>query len=158
MADTSLEVFTTRVDTIYGASAIVISAGHPALASLMEGVRGREAMEAQLKGMRQKSVKAADIATAEKEGFFTGRFAVNPFSGEKLPIWVANFVLAEYGTGAVMCVPAHDQRDFEFAQKYQLPVQVVVQPMQGRDAARRSHERGVHGIRAAGGFRAVQRA
>ncbi|HEY7825282.1 MAG TPA: class I tRNA ligase family protein, partial [Candidatus Acidoferrales bacterium] len=131
MADTSLEVFTTRVDTIFGASAIVISAGHPALASLMEGVRGREAMDAQLKSIRQKSVKAADIATAEKEGFFTGRFAVNPFSGEMLPIWVANFVLAEYGTGAVMCVPAHDQRDYEFAQKYRLPVKVVVQPMQG---------------------------
>ncbi|MGH9700736.1 MAG: leucine--tRNA ligase, partial [Candidatus Acidiferrales bacterium] len=148
MADTSLEVFTTRVDTIFGASAIVISAGHPALGSLMEGVRGREAMDAQLKSIRQKSVKAADIATAEKEGFFTGRFAVNPFSGEMLPVWVANFVLAEYGTGAVMCVPAHDQRDYEFAQKYRLPVKVVVQPLQGEmlradrmDAAYTEHGR-----------------
>ena len=81
--------------------------------------------------MQQRSIKAADIATAEKEGFFTGRFAVNPFSGEHVPIWVANFVLAEYGTGAVMAVPAHDQRDYEFAEKYHLPVKIVIQPAQG---------------------------
>jgi leucyl-tRNA synthetase len=86
-------------------------------------------MEARLKVMRGKSMRAADIATAEKEGFFIGRFAVNPFSGAHLPIWVANFVLAEYGTGAVMCVPAHDQRDYEFAEKYHLPVKIVVQPV-----------------------------
>jgi leucyl-tRNA synthetase len=131
MSDTSLEVFTTRVDTIYGASAVVVAAGHPQLGKLLEGVPGRSAMESQLKAMRQKSMRAADIATAEKEGFFTGRFAVNPFSGDQVPIWVANFVLAEYGTGAVMCVPAHDQRDYEFADKYGLPVKIVVQPAQG---------------------------
>ncbi len=131
LPETSLEVFTTRVDTIYGASAIVLAAGHPLLGKLLEGVPGRSAMEAQLKAMRQKSMRAADIATAEKEGFFTGRFALNPFSGEQVPIWVANFVLAEYGTGAVMCVPAHDQRDYEFADKYGLPVKIVIQPMQG---------------------------
>jgi leucyl-tRNA synthetase len=127
----NLEVFTTRVDTIYGASAIVVAAGHPQLDKLLESVPGRTTMEARLKAVRQKSMRAADIATAEKEGFFTGRFAVNPFSGEQVPIWVANFVLAEYGTGAVMCVPAHDQRDYEFAEKYGLPVKIVVQPMQG---------------------------
>ena len=127
----ALEVFTTRVDTIYGASAIVISSGHPALPKLLDGVPGNAGMEAQLKAMRQKSTKAADIATAEKEGFFTGRFAVNPFSGDQLPIWVANFVLAEYGTGAVMAVPAHDQRDYEFAEKYHLPVKIVIQPKTG---------------------------
>jgi leucyl-tRNA synthetase len=129
--ETNLEVFTTRVDTIYGASAIVVAAGHPQLDKLLEGVPGRSTLDAQLKAMRQKSMRAADIATAEKEGFFTGRFAVNPFSGEQLPIWVANFVLAEYGTGAVMCVPAHDQRDYEFADKYGLPIKIVVQPKQG---------------------------
>src|SRR6202034_26634 len=122
-------VFTTRVDTIFGASAIVLSANHPLLESLLEGVPGRGAIESQLKAMRQKSMRAADIATAEKEGFFTGRFAVNPFSGGNIPIWVANFVLADYGTGAVMCVPAHDQRDYEFAEKYHLPVKIVVQPL-----------------------------
>ncbi len=93
--------------------------------------QGRDAMEAHLKAILSKSTRAADIATAEKEGFFTGRFAVNPFSGELVPIWVANFVLAEYGTGAVMCVPAHDQRDCEFAEKYRLPVKIVIQPSQG---------------------------
>ena len=127
----ALEVFTTRVDTIFGVSALLVAAAHPLLSKLIEGVPGRAAMDAQLKAMRQSSVKAADIATAEKEGFFTGRFAVNSFSGERVPIWVANFVLAEYGTGAVMCVPAHDQRDFEFADKYHLPVKIVIQPLSG---------------------------
>ncbi len=131
----SLEVFTTRVDTIYGASAIVISAGHPKLEKLLQGVPGLAAIESQLKAMRQKSVRAADIATAEKEGFFTGRFAINPFSGAHIPIWVANFVLAEYGTGAVMCVPAHDERDYEFAEKYHLPVKIVIQPLEGEPLA-----------------------
>src|SRR5258707_119691 len=76
--------------------------------------------------MRQTSVKTEDLATMEKEGFFTGRLAINPFSDEKIPIWVGNFVLMEYGTGAIMAVPAHDQRDLEFCQKYGLPVRVVV--------------------------------
>jgi leucyl-tRNA synthetase len=129
---TGIEVFTTRVDTIYGASALVVAAGHPKLHELLDGVQGRSEIEAQLKSMLQRSTKAEDIATAEKEGFSIGRFAVNPFSGEKLPIWVGNFVLAEYGTGAVMCVPAHDQRDFEFATKYHLPICVVVQPLSGK--------------------------
>src|SRR5713101_3344176 len=111
MDKTALEVFTTRIDTIYGAAAVILSPNHPIVETLLEGVPGRSTMESQLKAMRQKSTRQADIATAEKEGFFTGRFAINPFSGEHLPVWVANFVLAEYGTGAVMCVPAHDQRD-----------------------------------------------
>ncbi|MGH9561611.1 MAG: class I tRNA ligase family protein, partial [Terracidiphilus sp.] len=126
-----LEVFTTRIDTIFGVSALVIAAGHSKLNELLEGVHGRATMDAQVKAMLQRSTKAADVATAEKEGFFTGRFAVNPFSGERVPIWVGNFVVAEYGTGAVMCVPAHDERDFEFANKYDLPVKVVVQPIAG---------------------------
>src|SRR5207248_8999370 len=81
--------------------------------------------------MRQTSVKTEDLATMEKEGFFTGRYAINPFNDEKIPIWVGNFVLMEYGTGAIMAVPAHDQRDLEFCQKYKLPVRVVVQPLEG---------------------------
>jgi leucyl-tRNA synthetase len=124
-----IEVFTTRIDTIYGASALVLSPGHSILESLIQGVPGNAGMETRLKVMRGKSMRAADIATAEKEGFFIGRFATNPFSGEQIPIWVANFVLAEYGTGAVMCVPAHDQRDYEFAEKYHLPIKIVVQPV-----------------------------
>jgi leucyl-tRNA synthetase len=131
MEDLAIEVFTTRIDTIYGATALVLSAGHAAALRLVDGVRGQSGMEAQIKAMRQKSTRAEDVATAEKEGFFTGRFAVNPFSGESLPIWIANFVLAEYGTGALMCVPAHDERDYEFAEKYNLPVKIVVQPKDG---------------------------
>ena len=126
-----IEIFTTRIDTIYGVSALLLSPQHPILAELIAGVPGSNAMEERLKAMRKMSTRAADIATATKEGFFTGRFAVNPFSGEKVPVWVANFVLAEYGTGAVMCVPAHDQRDYEFAEKYHLPVKIVVQPKDG---------------------------
>ena len=123
-----LEIFTTRIDTIYGVSAVLLSPAYPGLPHLLAGVPGGQAMEQQLKALQQGSVKMEEIATAEKVGFFTGRFALNPFSGERVPIWVANFVLAEYGTGAVMAVPAHDQRDFEFAEKYSLPVKVVVEP------------------------------
>jgi len=126
-----LEVFTTRVDTIYGASAIFLSPAHPLLPGLFAGRAGQDKMGEVWNRLRQRIVRGADLATAEKEGFFTGRFAVNPFSGENVPIWVANFVLAEYGSGAVMAVPAHDQRDFEFAQKYQLPTPVVIQPLEG---------------------------
>src|SRR5712664_2367208 len=99
--------------------------------------------------MRQASVKTEDLATMEKEGFFTGRYAINPFSGEKIPIWVGNFVLMEYGTGAIMAVPAHDQRDLEFCRKYGLPVRVVIQPLEGEPlveekmtAAFGEHEKG----------------
>ncbi|MGB6430234.1 MAG: leucine--tRNA ligase, partial [Candidatus Acidiferrales bacterium] len=95
-------------------------------------VAGRTSVEQQLERLRKRSVRGADLATAEKEGFFLGRFAINPFSGSPVPIWVGNFVLMEYGTGAVMCVPAHDERDFEFATKYRLDKKIVVQPASGK--------------------------
>ncbi len=123
-----IEVFTTRIDTIYGASAIILAPTHPLVQKLIAGSPQQKDAEAQLAKMRQSSVKAEDLATAEKIGFLTGRHATNPFNEEKLPIWVGNFVLLEYGTGAIMAVPAHDQRDFEFCRKYGLPVRVVVQP------------------------------
>jgi leucyl-tRNA synthetase len=126
-----IEVFTTRIDTIYGASAIILAPAHPLVQRLLEGSEQQEDAEAKLARMRHTSVKAEDVATAEKEGFFAGRYATNPFNGEKLPIWVGNFVLMEYGTGAIMAVPAHDQRDFEFCRKYGLPVRIVVQPSAG---------------------------
>jgi leucyl-tRNA synthetase len=138
MHTTPIEVFTTRIDTIYGVSAVLLSPHHPSLEELVIGMPGSNAMAQQLEAMRKVNLRAADLATAEKIGVFTGRFALNPFSGERVPIWVANFVLPEYGTGAVMCVPAHDQRDFEFAQKYRLPLKVVVQPSSG--AALRSDQ------------------
>src|SRR4029077_3106382 len=118
--DAGIDVFTTRVDTIYGASDVILAPDHPLLPQLFAGVPGQAALETQWNRLRGRVLRAAELATAEKEGIFTGRFAVNPFSGAAVPIWVANFVLAEYGTGAVMCVPAHDQRDFEFAKKYNL--------------------------------------
>ena len=126
-----IEVFTTRIDTIYGASAIILAPAHPLVQKLIAGSLQEKDAEAKLARMRQASVKAEDLATAEKEGFFTGRYATNPFNGEELPIWVGNFVLMEYGTGAIMAVPAHDQRDFEFCRKYGLPIRVVVQPEDG---------------------------
>jgi leucyl-tRNA synthetase len=126
-----IEVFTTRIDTIYGATALIVAPTHPLLPKLLENSPNRAEADARLVQMRQASVKTEDLATAEKEGFFTGRHASNPFSGEKIPIWVGNFVLMEYGTGAVMCVPAHDQRDLEFCRKYGLPIRVVVQPLEG---------------------------
>ncbi|HSC45263.1 MAG TPA: leucine--tRNA ligase, partial [Candidatus Acidoferrum sp.] len=127
----SIEIFTTRIDTIYGASAMILAPTHPMVGLLLENSPEKANGEIQLAHMRQTSVKAADLATMEKVGFFTGRYAINPFSGERLPIWVGNFVLMGYGTGAIMAVPAHDQRDFEFCRKYNLPVRVVVQPNQG---------------------------
>jgi leucyl-tRNA synthetase len=124
----AIEVFTTRIDTIYGATAIILAPGHPLVKKLLEGSPERAVAEPKLGRMRQTSVKTEDLATMEKEGFFTGRYAVNPFSAEKIPIWVGNFVLMEYGTGAIMAVPAHDERDFEFCKKYHLPIRVVVKP------------------------------
>ncbi|HET6143254.1 MAG TPA: leucine--tRNA ligase [Candidatus Acidoferrales bacterium] len=130
-ADTSIEVFTTRVDTIFGVSGLILAPEHPLLSKLVEGVADHAAIEENLQKLRRRLTRAADIATAEKEGFFTGRYAINPFNGEKVPIWVGNFVLLEYGTGAAMCVPAHDERDFEFATKYGMAIPIVIQPTEG---------------------------
>ncbi len=127
----AIEVFTTRIDTIYGATALILSPNHPYVNKLLEGSPARTEAERMLAQMRQTSVKTEDLATAEKVGFFTGRYAKNPFNEKRVPIWVGNFVLMEYGTGAVMAVPAHDERDFEFCRKYGLPVRVVVQPLGG---------------------------
>ncbi len=133
MPGKSIEVFTTRVDTIYGASALILAPEHPILSALVAGVKNQSEIEENIQKLRRRLTRAADIATAEKEGFFAGRYAVNPFNGQKIPIWVGNFVLMEYGTGAVMCVPAHDERDFEFATKYGLAIPIVVQPREGTE-------------------------
>ncbi len=121
-----IEIFTTRIDTIYGASAIILAPNHPLVGKLIAGAKDQGLLETKLGEMKRSSVKMEDIATAEKDGFFTGRNAINPFNGEKIPIWVGNFVLLEYGTGAIMAVPAHDERDFEFAKKFGLKAPVVV--------------------------------
>jgi leucyl-tRNA synthetase len=126
-----IEVFTTRIDTIFGAAAVILSPAHEILPDLFAGQSNRAKLEEEAARLRARIIRGADLATAEKEGFFTGRFATNPFSGQKVPIWVGNFVLAEYGTGAVMAVPAHDQRDFEFARKYKIAFPMVIQPLEG---------------------------
>jgi leucyl-tRNA synthetase len=128
-----IEIFTTRIDTIYAATALILAPSHPLVNKLLAGSPVRAEAEPKLAKMRQISVKTENLATMEKEGFFTGWRALNPFNGEKIPIWVGNFVLMEYGTGAIMAVPAHDQRDLEFCRKYKLPVRVVIQPLEGKE-------------------------
>ena len=128
-----IEIFTTRIDTIYGATAIILAPTHPQVTKLLEGSPARLEAEPKLAEMRRTTVRTEDLATLEKVGFFTGRYALNPFNEEKIPIWVGNFVLMEYGTGAIMAVPAHDQRDLEFCRKYKLPVRVVVQALDGEE-------------------------
>src|SRR6266851_425820 len=122
-AGAAVEVFTTRIDTIYGATFVLLAPEHPMV--------DRFAKESADPAFRERvaSFRALDREARRdgKEGFDTGRTAINPFTREEVPIWIANFVLAEYGTGAIMAVPAHDERDFEFARKYQLPIRVVVQ-------------------------------
>ncbi len=123
-----IEVFTTRIDTIYGATAVLLAPEHPLADRLAASSADPVAFGARLAGFRGLDRTARTTGQIEKEGFDTGCCARNPFTGEPVPVWIANFVLADYGTGAIMAVPAHDQRDFEFARKYDLPVRVVVQP------------------------------
>jgi len=119
-------IFTTRPDTIYGVTFMVISAQHPKLPEFVKGTKQEKQIMkfiSKLKGIKQE-----DLDKMEKEGAFTGKYAINPINNEKIPVYVGNFVLAEYGSGMVMAVPAHDQRDFEFAKKYKLPIKFVIQP------------------------------
>ncbi|HYE66519.1 MAG TPA: leucine--tRNA ligase [Pyrinomonadaceae bacterium] len=128
--DVKVRVFTTRIDTVYGATAIVLAAEHPVLDELLESspLRGDvRRFVKRVQGERNRaSVPGEEV---EKEGINTGLIAINPFNGERLPVWVANYVLMDYGTGAVMSVPAHDERDYEFAQKYSLPIKLVIAPI-----------------------------
>ncbi len=131
--DRALEVFTTRADTLFGVTYVVVAPDHPMMGDLVtaetaERVRAFAA-EQERKAASQKNGEEPD-----KEGVFSGAHAVHPLTGAKVPVWAANFVVSDYGTGAVMSVPAHDQRDFEFAKKYGLPVKVVVQPAPGAGA------------------------
>jgi leucyl-tRNA synthetase len=128
-SDKKIRVFTTRIDTIFGATSIVLSAEHPLLAELLEGSALKRDVEAFAEKVRNERASGREVVEEEKEGLNTGVLAINPFSGEIVPVWVANYVLMEYGTGAVMSVPAHDERDFEFAQKYSLPIRQVIAPV-----------------------------
>ncbi|MDL2315796.1 leucine--tRNA ligase [Desulfovibrio sp. OttesenSCG-928-A18] len=127
-SDKNIPVFTTRQDTVFGAAFMSIAAAHPLLDELVAGTEREEKVKNFAAAILRMDRRELSMENLEKEGIFTGRYCLNPFSGERMPIWVANFVLAEYGTGAVMGVPAHDQRDFEFAKKYGLPIRVVIQP------------------------------
>ncbi|MHB8878800.1 MAG: leucine--tRNA ligase [Myxococcaceae bacterium] len=122
-----VRVFTTRIDTVFGCTYVVLAPDHRLVSSLTTPSQRAEvqAFVARMKAM-SKTERTAE--GAEKEGVFTGAYAVNPLSGREVPIWIANFVLSDYGTGAVMSVPAHDDRDFAFARKYRLPIEVVIQP------------------------------
>ena len=120
-----IRVFTTRVDTIYGATCVILAPEHPLVAELVS-----DEVQAQVKRMIDARA-AKGPGDIEKEGIFTGRYAVNPFSGEKVPIWIGNFVLMGYGTGAIMAVPAHDERDFEFCTQYGIPIRPVIRPVDG---------------------------
>ena len=127
-SDEKLSVFTTRQDTIFGATYMVLAPEHPLVNKLVEGT-DREAEVKEFVRQVSKEDKAdREAADVEKQGIFTGAYAINPMTKEKIPIWLADYVLMEYGTGAVMAVPAHDQRDFEFAKKYDLLIRVVIQP------------------------------
>jgi leucyl-tRNA synthetase len=124
-----IEVFTTRPDTLFGVTYLVLAPEHPLVEKLLAGKEQAEAVCSFIRRVRNLSEIMRTATTVEKEGIFTGAYCLNPLSQEQIPIYVANYVLLEYGTGAVMGVPAHDQRDFEFAHKYKLPVKVVIQPV-----------------------------
>ena len=127
----AIEVFTTRIDTIYGAMFLMLGPEHPLVAQFAEAAADPKAFREQAARFRSQDRAGRVSGEVEKEGFFTGQYVVNPFSGERAPVWVANFVLGEYGTGAVMGVPFADQRDFEFARKYGLPIRAVIRPVDG---------------------------
>jgi leucyl-tRNA synthetase len=124
----SIEVFTTRIDTIYGATFVLLAPEHELVAEWGQSDPALKDRAAHFRALDRTKRLTGEI---EKEGFDTGRTAINPFTNEPVPVWIANFVLGEYGTGAVMGVPAHDQRDFEFARKYGLPVRTVIRPADG---------------------------
>ncbi len=127
-SDKTITVFTTRQDTLYGATFMSLAPEHPLVSELVEGTGQEAAAGAFIRRWRQTQKDNRDVGSQEKEGVFTGRYCLNPVTGRRMPIYLANFVLLEYGTGAVMAVPAHDQRDFEFSRMYDLPIVVVIQP------------------------------
>jgi leucyl-tRNA synthetase len=127
-AGSTITVFTTRVDTIYGATSVQLAPEHPIVADLI--ARNAE-LRAQVEGLiaeQRRAKEAGDIGNIEKHGVFTGRYAKNPYNGEAVPVWVANYIVTDYGTGAIMSVPAHDERDYEFAKKYKLEIRLVILP------------------------------
>ena len=124
----AIKVFTTRPDTLYGAMFMVLAPEHPLTFKLSRGTEQESEVDTFVKKVNRQDTIARTSDTGNKEGVFIGTYAINPLTGESIPVWTANFVLMDYGTGAIMSVPAHDQRDLDFARKYNLPVRVVIQP------------------------------
>src|ERR1035438_5023757 len=125
-----IRVFTTRVDTIFGATSVQLAPQHALVAAFTAADASLKSQVDELLDQQKKAREAGDLGAIEKHGVPTGRFAINPYNGARVPIWVANYILADYGTGAIMSVPAHDERDFEFATKYGLEIRRVIQPAQ----------------------------
>lgn len=124
-----IDVFTTRPDTVFGVTFMTLAPEHPLVEKLIEGYPKAEEVRAFVERIRNMDRMDRQSDAVEKEGIFTGAYAIHPFTGQRVPLWLGNFILADYGTGAVMGVPAHDQRDFEFARKYGLPLHVVINPV-----------------------------
>ncbi|SUU45861.1 leucyl-tRNA synthetase [Actinobacillus ureae] len=129
-SNAELPVYTTRPDTFFGVSYVAVAAAHPLAEMVAEN---NPALAEFIREAKNTKVAEAELATMEKKGMATGLFAIHPLTGKEVPVWVANFVLMHYGTGAVMAVPAHDERDFEFAQKYDLQINQVIQPLDGAE-------------------------
>ncbi len=127
-AGDKISVFTTRIDTIFGATSIQLAPEHPLVADLIGNDPSLHAKVEEMLREQTRAKEAGEVESMEKHGVFLERYAINPFSQEKMPIWVANYILMDYGTGAIMSVPAHDERDYEFAQKYGIDIRVVILP------------------------------
>ena len=130
-----IRVFTTRVDTIFGATSLQLAPEHPLVAFFASADGALKNQVDMLLDEQKKARESGDLGAIEKHGIPTGKDAINPYNGERIPIWVANYVLMDYGTGAIMSVPAHDERDFEFAKKYAIPIRQVIKPLQDEDGA-----------------------
>ncbi len=128
-AGSTISVFTTRVDTIFGATSVQLAPEHPMVADFVRYNQMLGGEVQKLIAEQRKAREDGDIGEIEKHGINTHRYAINPFSGEKVPIWIANYILMDYGTGAIMSVPAHDERDYEFATKYKLEIRLVILPI-----------------------------
>ncbi len=133
-SDWAIETFTTRIDTVYGATFLVLSPEHPLCLKLIEGTEKEDVKRRWIEEKRLLQRRGEEAPEEEKEGIDTGRTAVNPFTNENIPIWIANYVLMEYGTGAIMAVPAHDERDYHFAKKYSISIRKVIVPEKNQEA------------------------
>jgi leucyl-tRNA synthetase len=132
-AGSTITVFTTRVDTIYGATSVQLAPEHPIVCDMIARDAKLRAQVEELIAEQRRAKEAGDIGAIEKHGVFTGRYAKNPYNGEAVPVWVANYILMDYGTGAIMSVPAHDERDYEFAKKYKLEIRLVIMPQSNEE-------------------------